>query len=173
LCSDHYIHYSISIEETQWGWLTSKFPCQKWFWNAQSVLSYFQPCLCQQTRSVAYKASPKIPCYNDPPSYSPELDWSATFGCKSQVATPCIILYITQTYSANLSCVHKYESTYSLKYNSTHLSSLFHKIVLLTGHILDLNAIIYCIHNICIIHFRCTHHTISLCLLCTNSVIIC
>jgi hypothetical protein len=76
-------------------------------------------------------------------------------------------------YYTNLSCVHKYESTYSLKHNSTHISSLFHKIVLLTGHILNLNAIIYCIHNICFIYSRCTHHTISLHLLRTNSAIIC
>jgi len=48
-----------------------------------------------------------------------------------------MVLYITPTYIANLSCVHKYEGTYFLKYNITHLSSLFHKIVLLTGHILD------------------------------------
>jgi hypothetical protein len=136
-----------------------------------SPLSYFQPYLCQQTRSVAYKASPKIPFYNDPPSLLSRAELVCTFRCRSQV-TPCMVLYITPTYNAKLSCAHTYESTYSLKYNSTHLSSMFHKIVL-TGHILDLNAIIYCIRNICFIHSRCTHHTISLNLLRTNSAIIC
>ena len=89
------------------------------------------------------------------------------------MATPYMVLNITPTYSANLGCVHKYKSAYSLKYNGTHLSSLFHKIVLLMGHILDLNAIIYGIHNTCFIYSRCTHHTISLHLLCTNTAIIC